>query len=155
MRFSHKTIHRSPLYILIRVFEAFLQVVLASMSSQKHIPDCVPIHSYNTVKQLYENVKLRKVIKNFFKGLALFGYREPFVMGAPLSVVWNITKNCNLKCSHCFEDSHYQQKSNGDLSTTEAKKVIRILAANDVITLNFSGGEPLVRKDLEVYAPQT
>ena len=102
----------------------------------------------NTVKQLYENVKLRKVMKNFFKGLALFGYREPFVMGAPLSVVWNITKNCNLKCSHCFEDSHYQQKSNGDLSTSEAKKVIRILAANDVITLNFSGGEPLMRKDL-------
>jgi radical SAM protein with 4Fe4S-binding SPASM domain len=102
----------------------------------------------STINQFYENPKLRKVIKNFFKGLASFGLRKPFVMGAPLSVVWNVTSNCNLNCSHCFADANFNNDSKDDLSTTDAKKVIRILALNDVVTLNFCGGEPLMRKDI-------
>jgi len=70
------------------------------------------------------------------------------VTGAPLSVVWNYTKECNLKCSHCFSDARFKQKSKAELSTEEAKQVIDILAANDVVTVNFCGGEPLVRDDL-------
>ncbi|NHJ22186.1 MAG: radical SAM protein [Candidatus Lokiarchaeota archaeon] len=102
----------------------------------------------NKISQFYSNTRTRRVIKNFFKGLALFGLRKPFTMGAPLSVVWNVTSNCNLKCSHCFADANFNQHSESDLSTKEAKKVIRMLAANDIITLNFCGGEPLMRNDL-------
>ncbi len=102
----------------------------------------------NTVKQIYGNVKLRKTIKNYLKGQAIFGPRKPFVMGAPLSVVWNVTDNCNLKCSHCFVDAKFNKKSNSELTTLQAKKVIRMLAANDVVTVNFCGGEPLMREDI-------
>ena len=91
---------------------------------------------------------IRRVLKNVFKGIALFGLRIPFVTGTPLSVVWNYTKKCNLKCSHCFSDSSYNQKSKNELNTSEAKHVIDILAANDVVTVNFCGGEPLTRDDL-------
>lgn len=101
-----------------------------------------------TLKRFATNITLRKVLKNIFKGFAYFGFKVPFVTGAPLSVVWNYTKKCNLKCSHCFSDSTFNQKSKNELTTEEAKKVIDILAANDVVTVNFCGGEPLSRDDL-------
>jgi radical SAM protein with 4Fe4S-binding SPASM domain len=98
--------------------------------------------------KLFTDSTFRKVAKNVFKGFAIFGLRMPFVTGAPLSVVWNYTKKCNLKCSHCFSDSYFNQKSKNELTTEEAKRVIDILAANDVVTVNFCGGEPLTREDL-------
>ena len=103
---------------------------------------------FSTLLTLFKNLTMRKLIKNIFKGMAIFGLRKPFITGAPLSVVWNYTKKCNLKCSHCFSDSQFNQKSENELTTTEAKQVIDILAANDVITVNFCGGEPLMREDI-------
>ncbi len=101
-----------------------------------------------TLRKLCADRIIRKVLKNFFKGLALFGMRVPYVTGAPLSVVWNYTSKCNLKCPHCFVDSRFNQKSENELTTEEAKLVIDNLAENDVIMVNFCGGEPLTREDV-------
>lgn len=62
-------------------------------------------------------------------------------------VVWNCTRACNLSCIHCYSDSSAKQYG-GELSTQEAKKMIRKLAEFKVPVLLFSGGEPLLRKDL-------
>ncbi|UCG50082.1 MAG: radical SAM protein [Phycisphaerales bacterium] len=62
-------------------------------------------------------------------------------------VVWNITRTCNLKCVHCYNDSGAGKTSN-DLSTDEAKNVLNDLAAFGVPSALFSGGEPLMRPDL-------
>lgn len=62
-------------------------------------------------------------------------------------VVWNMTNRCNLKCLHCYisaEDRKYQD----ELTTEEAEVFIRDLAAMKVPVLLFSGGEPLLRKDI-------
>lgn len=62
-------------------------------------------------------------------------------------VVWNMTNRCNLKCRHCYinaEDRKYQD----ELSTAEAEVFIRDLADMKVPVLLFSGGEPLLRKDI-------
>jgi radical SAM protein with 4Fe4S-binding SPASM domain len=62
-------------------------------------------------------------------------------------VVWNMTNRCNLRCRHCYinaEDRHYQD----ELSTEEAKVFIKDLADMKVPVLLFSGGEPLIRKDI-------
>ena len=61
-------------------------------------------------------------------------------------VVWNITRQCNLKCVHCYNDSG--TKADDELSTQEAKDVLRDLADFGVPSVLFSGGEPLMRKDL-------
>ena len=66
-------------------------------------------------------------------------------------VVWNMTKRCNLKCVHCYahaQDMHGQD----DLTTADGKKIIDDLAQFGVPVLLFSGGEPLVRKDLPELA---
>ncbi len=62
-------------------------------------------------------------------------------------IVWNCTRRCNLNCVHCYSDSSDKEYS-GELSTAEAKKMIRDLAAFKIPVLLFSGGEPLLREDL-------
>ena len=62
-------------------------------------------------------------------------------------VVWNITRNCNLKCIHCYNDSGVGKKFN-DVSTEKAKTVLDDLAQFGVPSVLFSGGEPLMRPDL-------
>jgi len=66
-------------------------------------------------------------------------------------VVWNVTRRCNLRCVHCYAhatDQAYQ----GELTTVQGKSLLDDLAAFGVPVVLFSGGEPLVRKDLPELA---
>jgi len=62
-------------------------------------------------------------------------------------VVWNITRACNLKCVHCYNDSGTGKAFN-DITTGKAKVVLEDLAGFGVPSVLFSGGEPLMRPDL-------
>ncbi|MBN2402877.1 MAG: radical SAM protein [Spirochaetes bacterium] len=62
-------------------------------------------------------------------------------------VVWNVTRTCNLKCVHCYTDSDNKLYT-GELTTDEGLKLINQLALFNIPSLLFSGGEPLMRKDI-------
>lgn len=62
-------------------------------------------------------------------------------------VVWSTTRTCNLKCVHCYTDSD-NRAYGGELDTAEGFKLIDDLATFRIPSLLFSGGEPLMRKDL-------
>jgi radical SAM protein with 4Fe4S-binding SPASM domain len=62
-------------------------------------------------------------------------------------VVWNLTRTCNLKCIHCYTDSEAVKYPN-ELTTDQCKVVLDDLAQFGVPAVLFSGGEPLVRKDV-------
>ncbi len=62
-------------------------------------------------------------------------------------VVWNMTRRCNLKCVHCYAQA-LEEDGKDDISTERAKEIINDLAAFGAPVMLFSGGEPLVRKDL-------
>jgi len=62
-------------------------------------------------------------------------------------VVWNMTRRCNLKCVHCYAKA-LEEQGEDPIPTTEAKAMIDDLAAYGAPVMLFSGGEPLVRKDL-------
>lgn len=66
-------------------------------------------------------------------------------------VVWNVTRSCNLKCVHCYAHAKDQRFEN-ELSTKEGKALIDDLSAFGAPVMLFSGGEPLVRKDLPELA---
>jgi 12,18-didecarboxysiroheme deacetylase len=66
-------------------------------------------------------------------------------------VVWNVTKACNLRCVHCYAHSTGAADQN-ELSTVQGRELIDDLASFGVPVLLFSGGEPLVRKDLPELA---
>ena len=61
--------------------------------------------------------------------------------------VWNVTRRCNLLCVHCYTDSD-NKKYAGELTTVEGKALLDDLAEFKVPAVLFSGGEPLVRKDI-------
>lgn len=63
-------------------------------------------------------------------------------------VVWNMTRRCNLYCQHCYATAR-TEPADGELSTTEGERLLDQLADFDVPVVLFSGGEPLVRDDVE------
>ena len=69
-------------------------------------------------------------------------------------VVWNVTQRCNLKCVHCYARAKNIAFDN-ELSLSEGKILIDDLAEFGVPVMLFSGGEPLIRKDLPELAAYT
>jgi radical SAM protein with 4Fe4S-binding SPASM domain len=64
---------------------------------------------------------------------------------APLSVIWDLTYECNLKCKHCLVGAG--SPMGDELSTEEITGIIDQLVEMKVFSITFSGGEPLLRKD--------
>ncbi|MCW4010849.1 MAG: radical SAM protein [Candidatus Bathyarchaeota archaeon] len=65
----------------------------------------------------------------------------------PLVVSWNLTRKCNLKCSHCYINATPNELV-GELNTEESKRLIDQIAEVSRPLLILSGGEPLLRKDV-------
>ena len=66
-------------------------------------------------------------------------------------VVWNVTRRCNLRCIHCYAHAK-DQADEGELTTEQGKSLLDDLAAFGAPVVLFSGGEPLVRRDLPELA---
>ena len=66
-------------------------------------------------------------------------------------VVWNVTRRCNLKCVHCYAHAKNRPVDN-ELTTHQGMELINDLAEFGSPVMLFSGGEPLVRKDLPQLA---
>jgi len=62
-------------------------------------------------------------------------------------VVWNVGRRCNLRCIHCYSQSHDVDYPD-ELTTAEGKAIIDDLAEYGSPVLLFSGGEPLMREDI-------
>lgn len=66
-------------------------------------------------------------------------------------VVWNITRACNLNCIHCYARAKNSAHER-ELTTEQGLELLDDLSEFGVPVILFSGGEPLVRKDLAVLA---
>jgi 12,18-didecarboxysiroheme deacetylase len=66
-------------------------------------------------------------------------------------VVWNITRRCNLNCVHCYAQAEDREFPD-ELTTEEGKELLDDLANFGTPVILFSGGEPLVRRDLPELA---
>jgi MoaA/NifB/PqqE/SkfB family radical SAM enzyme len=56
-----------------------------------------------------------------------------------------LTNRCNLKCMMCRQ---WKEEPKKELDTDEWKAIISDLNKNGIMNLHFTGGEPLLRKDL-------
>ncbi len=95
----------------------------------------------------------RRGLASIVRGIAEHGITQPQQLGAPFLVVWDFTHACNLNCKHCYQRA--DRPLSDELTTDEAKRLIKELADADVVALAFSGGEPLTRPDfyeLAAYA---
>lgn len=72
------------------------------------------------------------------------GKQEPII--GPVKAVWEVVNTCNARCRTCMR---WKEKLDPTmLSTNEGKMLIQQLAASGVLNLTFTGGEPLLRKDI-------
>lgn len=61
-------------------------------------------------------------------------------------ISWNTTRDCNLKCKHCYRDAGH--KDTRELTTEEGYKLLDEIARSGFKIMVFSGGEPLLRNDI-------
>jgi AdoMet-dependent heme synthase len=69
----------------------------------------------------------------------------------PKEVVIELTAKCNYDCIGCFNKISFAKggRNHPEMSTAYVKGIIDSIAASGVERVRFSGGEPLLRADLE------
>lgn len=87
----------------------------------------------------------RRGLLAVLRGIARYGVTKPQLLDSPFLVVWNLTDACNLKCKHCYQRAGLQKPD--ELSTLEKLRVVEELADAGVVSIAFSGGEPLMARD--------
>jgi len=65
----------------------------------------------------------------------------------PLVMSYNVTRECNMKCSHCYINAT-DKKLIDELNTEEGKQLIDQICEVSHPLLILSGGEPLLRPDI-------
>lgn len=66
---------------------------------------------------------------------------------APFTIAWEVTRACAYACVHCRADAMHTPDPN-ELNTEEALRLIDRLAEFGSPILIFTGGDPMMRKDL-------
>ena len=65
----------------------------------------------------------------------------------PMGLLAELTHRCSLRCPYCSNPLELDRRSN-ELSTSEWKRLIDEAAALGVLHIYFSGGEPMLRRDI-------
>ena len=63
---------------------------------------------------------------------------------APLTINWAVTNRCNFKCRHCYSRTDPSDELDRETLFASIDKIVK----GGVLSINFGGGEPLLRKDL-------
>jgi radical SAM protein with 4Fe4S-binding SPASM domain len=100
----------------------------------------------NQAREALKVPYFKKGLLNVLSGIGRYGVTKPYRTTAPFLVVWNYTNACNLKCKHCYQRA--EKPTPDELTTEERLAIVDQLEENNVSALAFSGGEPLMRKDL-------
>jgi cyclic pyranopterin phosphate synthase len=58
----------------------------------------------------------------------------------------SLTPKCNLSCIYCHKEG--EQSPRDQLSVEEIAEILRVAAAFEIRSVKFTGGEPLLRRDL-------
>ena len=72
----------------------------------------------------------------------------------PFLVALNLTRRCNLRCAHCYLDAGTRSAEGpGELATAGVMALLeRIALLSDETMVVLTGGEPLLRPDVEAIA---
>jgi MoaA/NifB/PqqE/SkfB family radical SAM enzyme len=83
-------------------------------------------------------------LSHFLSFVSFLRGREPTT--GPAKIGWEVTYRCDSRCLSC---QRWRQPPGEELSTSEARALVERLAQGGVLSLSFTGGEPLLRTDLE------
>ena len=82
------------------------------------------------------------------KEMRKYARKKPKVLDIPAVVACLVTSSCNLNCPHCFARAH-EKTDPHDLPFEGWKNIIKTLSDAGVYGIILTGGEPLLRGDLE------
>ena len=107
---------------------------------------------YGVIICLGNNMKIKKISKNALRFLGLKMCRRFRLApnSIPFLFLW-VTNQCNLQCKMCdqWKIKKINNKSfSGELSTEEWLSVIDSAAKMHTLSINVTGGEPLLRPDI-------
>lgn len=74
--------------------------------------------------------------------------KKPKALDTPAAVACLVTSSCNLTCPHCFARA-YEKKDPHDLPFESWRTIMKNLSDAGVYAVIITGGEPLLRDDLE------
>jgi radical SAM protein with 4Fe4S-binding SPASM domain len=129
-----------------------------------NIPYCVIKESKGLVffnKDDGEYVKIREcdecLMKKRCRGIlrkyntAYFRKTIKKISDKPREIMIEIEEKCNLDCEFCFNKNSFangNRKIENKLSKEKVRKIIDSTVKNKIPVLRFTGGEPLLRKDI-------
>ncbi|OGW32189.1 MAG: GeoRSP system radical SAM/SPASM protein [Nitrospirae bacterium GWC2_42_7] len=70
--------------------------------------------------------------------------KNNWVASSPLTINWAITNKCNFGCRHCYSRTDTAE----ELDLEALCDLIKKASDAKVFSINFGGGEPLLRKDI-------
>jgi len=77
-------------------------------------------------------------------------YQKYFDKKIPLMVTLEVTKRCINNCIHCYlPETHQGKIQKKELTFSEIEKTLDELKDIGTVFLNITGGEPVLRKDIE------
>ncbi|MFH1551566.1 MAG: radical SAM protein [bacterium] len=93
------------------------------------------------------NQKCDGILKGYFHGLDLKKIKPKIL---PKEVMIEVTSQCNFNCQFCFNQASFAKngRQEKEMSKSFIKKIIDNLKKNNVSFVRFTGGEPLLRKDI-------
>lgn len=109
---------------------------------------------YTKVEGNYKQARIgEENLHMFFKGkIKQFNFfiNLPNYYHKPIEIVIECTPKCNLNCQMCFNKSNFAKDGRKvkEFSTEYVKKIIDSVSNFGVKKVRFSGGEPLLRKDI-------
>ncbi len=59
----------------------------------------------------------------------------------------SVTNACNYECFFCHKEGH--EIEGGEMTPSEITRLVRLLVRHGIRTVKITGGEPLIRRDLE------
>jgi MoaA/NifB/PqqE/SkfB family radical SAM enzyme len=72
--------------------------------------------------------------------------RRSLAQGKPHHAQWLVTRKCNYRCAGC---NVWKEQDQRELSTVDIKKGLNILKDLGIVELVISGGDPLLREDID------
>jgi len=85
------------------------------------------------------------------KYLEVYGDKEiKKVKDLPREVMIEVEPGCNFNCCFCFNKNSFAKQGRDikTFTTSQVKKIIKAIAQAEVKIIRFTGGEPLLRKDI-------
>jgi radical SAM protein with 4Fe4S-binding SPASM domain len=78
------------------------------------------------------------------------GNKHDDIKGKPGAAYWGVSSRCNFRCMYCYADcgAPVKEESQRYLTAQENRRVIDRIAEHGFHEIVFTGGEPLLNKDL-------